>query len=427
MLAALARIDRDGVPAARGQRTVELRYGNSSYPPKLVISFASEIATGRRLLSSEFITTEAERVLLRLGFSVVRSGVTPRRFVRSVPSNAADSAEVLSLPDLERLENQLLHSGLLHRWSEIRNDPRVPPRSPGVYAWFFTREPPEVPAEQCFVRERATLLYVGISPKNAKSKSTLRERLWSHYEGVAESSTLRTTLGCLLEEQFGTVLRRVGSGKTQTFGEKERDLSDWMAENTLVTWVETSSPWLLEDHLLSRLNLPLNIAGNSSHPFRGRLQELRRRAGVRALELEIVPRRKAIFLVSCVAEKHDRPMAARDLYCSDLFEKARNFVERQGGRWFILSAKYGLVPPEEVIEPYNETLKDKTADERHRWANEVVQELKPHCPRGTTVVFLAGERYREFLVSALREFGTSIEIPMEGLRIGEQLSWLANH
>jgi cytoplasmic iron level regulating protein YaaA (DUF328/UPF0246 family) len=120
-------------------------------------------------------------------------------------------------------------------------------------------------------------------------------------------------------------------------------------------------------------------------------------------------------------------MAAWDLYCSDLFEKARNFVERQGGRWFILSAKYGLVAPEEVIEPYNETLKDKTADERHRWASEVVEELKVHCPRGTTVVFLAGERYREFLVSALREFGTSIEIPMEGLRIGEQLSWLVHH
>ena len=56
-----------------------------------------------------------------------------------------------------------------------------------------------------------------------------------------------------------------------------------------------------------------------------------------------------------------------------------------------------------------------------------MEKLKAHCPRGTTVVFLAGARYREFLVPALREFGTSIEIPMEGLRIGEQLSWLANH
>jgi len=120
-------------------------------------------------------------------------------------------------------------------------------------------------------------------------------------------------------------------------------------------------------------------------------------------------------------------MAARDLYCSDLFEKSRDFVERQRAQWFILSAKYGLVAPDEVVEPYNETLKDKTADERRRWASEVMQNLRAHCTPGTTVVFLAGERYREFLVPALQELGSSIEIPMEGLRIGEQLGWLTNH
>jgi tetratricopeptide (TPR) repeat protein len=97
--------------------------------------------------------------------------------------------------------------------------------------------------------------------------------------------------------------------------------------------------------------------------------------------------RRLFFWVSCAAEKHDRPMAARDLYCSDLFEKSRDFVQRQRGRWFILSAKYGLVAPEEVIEPYNETLKDKTADQRYCWATAVVEKLKAHCPRGTTVVF----------------------------------------
>jgi len=34
---------------------------------------------------------------------------------------------------------------------------------------------------------------------------------------------------------------------------------------------------------------------------------------------------------------------------------------------FILSAKYGLVPEDMIIEPYNETLKDKSTQERRAW------------------------------------------------------------
>jgi hypothetical protein len=39
----------------------------------------------------------------------------------------------------------------------------------------------------------------------------------------------------------------------------------------------------------------------------------------------------------------------------------------------------------------------------------------------------AGERYREFLIEPLQQRGLEVEIPMEGLRQGEQLEWLARH
>ena len=41
-----------------------------------------------------------------------------------------------------------------------------------------------------------------------------------------------------------------------------------------------------------------------------------------------------------------------------------------------------------------------------------------------TVVFLAGKRYREFLENPLADQGAVMSVPMEGLRIGEQLRWL---
>ena len=41
-----------------------------------------------------------------------------------------------------------------------------------------------------------------------------------------------------------------------------------------------------------------------------------------------------------------------------------------------------------------------------------------------TVVFFAGERYREFLEPGLREWGVAVAVPMLGLSQGRQLAWL---
>src|SRR6266508_6085183 len=62
-----------------------------------------------------------------------------------------------------------------------------------------------------------------------------------------------------------------------------------------------------------------------------------------------------LYLVSCVSEKRSAPSAARDLYVSSLFRKARAFVEAQHAPWFILSAEHGLVHPDTVIAPYDRT------------------------------------------------------------------------
>src|SRR3546814_7260194 len=78
-----------------------------------------------------------------------------------------------------------------------------------------------------------------------------------------------------------------------------------------------------------------------------------------ALPISVIdppPSPSPVFLVACVAAKLDRPAPARDLYASPWFQKARAYVERQGGAWFILSAKHGLIAPETVIAPYDETL-----------------------------------------------------------------------
>ncbi|HUO11678.1 MAG TPA: hypothetical protein VMU37_02885 [Caulobacteraceae bacterium] len=162
--------------------------------------------------------------------------------------------------------------GLPETWSraEVIGRPCPAPAVAGVYAWFFSKVPAGVDATGCYDLGGWTLLYVGISPKEPpanggpRSRSTLRQRLRTHFSGNAAGSTLRKTLGCLLSDELGVALRRVGSGDRYTLTNPgEQRLDAWMADHCRVAWREVSDPWRREREILaSGLPLPLNIRDN---------------------------------------------------------------------------------------------------------------------------------------------------------------------
>jgi hypothetical protein len=131
---------------------------------------------------------------------------------------------------------------------DVLGHPAPVPAHDGVYGWWFRKLPPLVVADACRQHEGLRLLYAGISPNRpplngrSPSKQTLRKRIKYHYTGNAEGSTLRKTLGCLLADELGIQLRRVGSGTRMTFVEGEQALSAWMAENAYVSWVVRDRP-----------------------------------------------------------------------------------------------------------------------------------------------------------------------------------------
>ncbi|MEU6438767.1 GIY-YIG nuclease family protein [Streptomyces sp. NPDC047046] len=96
--------------------------------------------------------------------------------------------------------------------------------------------------------------------------------------GQRLSSTLRRSLGVLL----GIELRCTASGRLVFGPEGEAELNRWMAEHARVCWWEHESPWTAERALIERLDFPLNLAGNASHPFHPRLTALRARAAAEA-------------------------------------------------------------------------------------------------------------------------------------------------
>ena len=69
--AALARIDREGVPPKRDSTRYQLVVGAKRYPPKYVVSLAAEDATGQELAPQEFSGgDETNSILGALGFTI---------------------------------------------------------------------------------------------------------------------------------------------------------------------------------------------------------------------------------------------------------------------------------------------------------------------------------------------------------------------
>ena len=113
-----------------------------------------------------------------------------------------------------------------------------------------------------------------------------------------------------------------------------------------------------------------------------------------------------------------------DLYISPWFKRARTYVESTKQPWFILSAKYGLVCPNSEILPYAKTLNSMSKERQCEWANDVLTDLELRIAEIDSIYILAGQKYREFLEPNLRKCGVNVYVPMAGLGIGRQLSWL---
>jgi hypothetical protein len=133
-----------------------------------------------------------------------------------------------------------------------------------------------------------------------------------------------------------------------------------------------------------------------------------------------------VAFVSCVKTKADRPEPAERLYISPWFRMAREYARRNAERWFVLSAEHGLIEPSKVIAPYETTLNRMMIEDRKRWSEHVEWQMDDLNVKGDLAFVLAGERYREFLMNRLIIRFDDVKVPMEGLMMGQQLSWMKN-
>ena len=138
-----------------------------------------------------------------------------------------------------------------------------------------------------------------------------------------------------------------------------------------------------------------------------------------------------IILISCSATKDEKsktePMEAKDIYQGQLFQKSYRYAELKykDHPVFILSAKYGLLEPNEKIPYYNQYLGDFNKEQIQQWGDMVINGLDNKNISRTLpdYIGLAGKKYIDPIQPSIKHW----ILPLEGRGgIGYQLGWLTN-
>lgn len=128
-------------------------------------------------------------------------------------------------------------------------------------------------------------------------------------------------------------------------------------------------------------------------------------------------------IASCGARKLTQPARASDLYIGPYARAAIGYAKSSRvSVKRIISAKYGLIPLDQVVAPYNTTWDDSVDRISFAALSEQVRLL------GTQHVFLiAGEKYAEVLRACGMSLTAIGEVIVGDGRMGCQLRWLKSH
>lgn len=115
------------------------------------------------------------------------------------------------------------------------------------------------------------------------------------------------------------------------------------------------------------------------------------------------------------------PTPARHAYTGAPFTVNRQYAERFGSAWCILSAKYGLIAPDSAIPAnYNTTFNDATTNPV-TVAHLQQQLLAQQLDQFDVIVGLGGKEYRAMVQRAFASTRAELVFPFAGLPIGKAM------
>lgn len=129
-----------------------------------------------------------------------------------------------------------------------------------------------------------------------------------------------------------------------------------------------------------------------------------------------------IILIGCSKRKATEAAPAGEFYQGPGFRKALEYsrLAHPDAKVYVLSAKYGIVNIDQVLEPYDMTLNTMRVADRRDWAKKVLDQMHDAGinPDTDTFIVFAGKRYYENLNLVNASY------PLEGCSQGYSLQKL---
>lgn len=126
--------------------------------------------------------------------------------------------------------------------------------------------------------------------------------------------------------------------------------------------------------------------------------------------------------IGCVKLKNKGKMKAKDKYKSPLFKKELAYARKiaPDTSIYILSAKYGIITLEDIIDDYDLTLNKCNEIKRKEWAYSVIKKTERlGISKNEEIIFLCGNNYSKYL----KKYFTNYKDPTFGLSLGNTLKW----
>lgn len=116
---------------------------------------------------------------------------------------------------------------------------------------------------------------------------------------------------------------------------------------------------------------------------------------------------------------------SKHAYTGAPFKVNKEFAEKFADRWMILSARYGLIDPDEPIMDYEETFlrPGPNTIKLHVLIQQIIDK-DLLCFR--RIICLGGKAYQEKAAEAFGTFGVKVEFPTSGMPIGKSMGFVKN-
>lgn len=130
-----------------------------------------------------------------------------------------------------------------------------------------------------------------------------------------------------------------------------------------------------------------------------------------------------IVIITCGKAKQACPAKAIDIYIGSVFKGKLKYAKAlyPDAPIYILSAKYGIIPADKVIEPYDLMVPERENEFFRKWAKKVLVQLEQFDPK-EEIVFLGNQHYYK---PVDKYFTGKKHAPIIGLTPGRQLARLS--